>query len=244
MTGNGLIESNFPELFDHVKQRDQDLSGHFGKNNSEYGESDREGWLPGSIVQNADLTDFDNIIADRSTVINPVMGNGFRIHARVDPRKSREYQEGLGVKYFSDNFVQTGEDLIYSQDVSPSKPFEALADAYERDIDIYYPGTVEEDLDSALDSLPDYSRIFNDMSRDELKDTAISHMETIGEELNYGTVSEGYSSALLGVAELLDGKTLVLTQEGRTAEKSEDYDVLVQSPEISRQFMRYNNTKG
>lgn len=239
-----MIESNFPGLFDHLQQRDQDLSGHFGKSNSEYGDSSREGWLPESIVQNAELRDFDNILADRSTVINPVMGNGFRIHARIEPQKSREYQEGLGVKYFSDKFVQTDESLVYSQDVPPSKPFETIADAYERGIDIFYPGDVEDSLDSALDSLPDYSKIFNEISREELKDTTMRNFEEVGEELKYGEGSQGNPSALLEVAELLDGETLVLTQEGRTAEKSEDYDVLVQSPEICRQFMRYNNTKG
>lgn len=254
MNSDGLIASNLPGLKEHLDQKDETAKKHLEKYGDQFGDHPRENWIPQTVVENSGFKEFDNLVVDRSSVINPVMGKAFRIYSIIERDDAVRFQEGLGVIFFDDNFNtedeikeldeniefrSNGEEFLYRQKMAPSESLEAVADAYERGIDVYYPGNISENLESALDSLPDDSELFEVLEKEELHNTTMDELESIGEEFNYEF--EDRDHGLLAASEYLSGETTILTQIDRVGRLSDDYDVSIQSPDITRQFLRYNN---
>jgi hypothetical protein len=256
MAGNGLIASNFPGLEKHLDEMDKTAEKHLEKYGDMFGSHPRENWIPQNVVANSGFREFDNIVVDRSSVINPVMGKAFRIYSNIQREEAGRFQDGLGVKYFDDNFHteneieeleedlefrSNGEEFLYRQKLSPGEALEPVADAYERGLSIYYPGSVGENLESALGSLPDDSEIFEVLERDELYDATMNDLEDLGEEFNYEF--EDRDHGLLAASEYIPGETAVLTQIDRIGRLSDDYDLVIQSPDITRQFLRHRDIR-
>lgn len=256
MNGDGLIASNFPGLKEHLDERDEAARKHLEKKEKNFGGHPLESWIPQGVIVNSGFEEFDNLVLDRSTVINPVMGKPLRTYSNIERDEAGQFQEGLGVKYFEDNFYTQDEieeldegidrrsedKFLYRRGMTPSESLEAVADAYERGIDIYYSGAISETLESALNSLPESSKVFDVLEKEELHNTTMEELESIGEELNYDLNDRDHG--LLAASEYIPGETAVLTQIGRIGGLSTDYEeITIQSPDITRQFLRYNNIK-